>query len=185
MENHPVVRFRTEAFSGSGVRDAAEVMAFETFELGNTDILETLCNSHLKESDMFNICSKYIKDLEDCVINLDEFPEEDGISFYKEVLEEIARRTGITVKYALWLADKETVTDRDWYGKDMVDESDFDAYVVGPIILSDLGSDGTLYGYTEMPVPLENSLDAIISDASSRSEQQDNANTQYNFEKEF
>ena len=43
-----LVRYRTEAFSGTGERDAAEVMAFETFTLGNVDILQTLAEGPLK-----------------------------------------------------------------------------------------------------------------------------------------
>lgn len=42
-----MLRYRTETFSGIGPRDAAEVMAFETFELGNTDIPEYLCSQRL------------------------------------------------------------------------------------------------------------------------------------------
>lgn len=34
--------YRTEQLYGEGYRDAAEIMAHEVFELGNTDILDTL-----------------------------------------------------------------------------------------------------------------------------------------------
>ena len=33
-----MIQYRTEAFSGSGVRDVVEVVWYEIFVLGNTDI---------------------------------------------------------------------------------------------------------------------------------------------------
>lgn len=156
-----LVRYRTEAFSGTGERDAASVMAFETLELGNTDILETLCNSNvLRDPHLVGMCQGLIRELEDNGF-IDDMSFDDGIAFYREVLEDIEKQTGHAIKYALWLADKETVTDRRWYGRDMADDYDFESYVVGPVVLSELGFDGTLYGYTELPVSLEAQLEGL------------------------
>ncbi len=156
-----LVRYRTEAFSGSGERDAASVMAFETLELGNTDILETLCDGPLQGAGALrDRCRSLIRELEDNEF-IDDMSFTDMVSFYKEVLAEIEKRTGYAVKYALWLADKETVTDRRWYGRDMADDDDFESYVVGPVVLSELGFDGTLYGYTELPVSLEMQIECL------------------------
>lgn len=56
------------------------------------------------------------------------------------------------VKYALWLADEETVMDKECgYERYIDDECGVEAYETGPIVLSELGYDGTLYGYAEMP----------------------------------
>lgn len=156
-----LIRYRTEAFGGSGERDAATVMAFETFELGNTDILETLSNGVLKDSKALrDRCLSFINELDDNGF-VDDFSFDDGVSFYKEVLVEVEKQTGYKIKYALWLADKEVVTNRKWYGRDMVDDTDFESYVVGPVVLSDLGHDGTLYGYIHEPVSLEVQLEDL------------------------
>lgn len=154
------VRYRTEAFSGTGERVAAEVMAFETFELGNTDILEYLSRNILKNPDSIEKCNSFIRELEDNGF-VDDMPTDDKTEFFRQVLAEVEKETGVAVKYALWLADKNAVTNRAWYGRDMVHDEDFDCYEVGPVILSDLGYDGTLYGYTEMPVCLEDRIEDL------------------------
>lgn len=152
MNEHEKIRYRTEAFSGQQYRDAAEVMAFETFEMGNVDILETLSNGILKDSeDISRQCVEFIDEFERNGF-IDDFSAEDGVNFYKNVLSEIRRVTGHDIKYALWLADLDTV--KNFYGKNMMFEDDYDAYEVGQVVLSELGYDGTLYGYTDFPEPI-------------------------------
>lgn len=151
------VRYRTETFSGLQERDAAEVMAFETFELGNTDILEHVSQNLLKDPKLIEMCASFVRELEDNGFVGDMGP--DKVNFFREVLADIAKETGISVKYALWLADLPTVFD--FYGKDMFDENDYDSYEVGPVVLTDLGYDGTLYGYTKMPVCLEERIERL------------------------
>lgn len=160
-----LIRYRTESFSGSRERDAAEVMAYETFDMGNTDILEYLSETILKDNP---ICEKF----HDFIRELDEngYVEDmgwfDKVDFFKAVLDEIKKATTLDIKYALWLADENTVFD--FYGCDMAGSVlgvDYDAYVVGPVILSDLGYDGALYGYVDFPEPLsdrKNSLNNLI-----------------------
>ena len=151
-----MIRYRTETFSGLGERNAAEVMAYETFEMGNADILRTLTNSLFKNrGEITDRCIAYINELEEncCVENLSF---EDCIAFYKEVLEEIHIITGHEIKYVLWLADKEAVTDKEFYGRYVENEKDIVAYEIGPVVLSELGYDGTLYGYAQLPIPIEN-----------------------------
>lgn len=156
-----LVRYRTEAFSGTGERDAAEVMAFETFTLGNVDILQTLAEGPLKgRGEITNRCWNFIDELNNNGF-VDDMGTYDQIKFMKEVLGEIEKVTGVHVQYALWLADKEVVTDRKWYGRDMADDEDFESYQVGPVVLSELGFDGTLYGYEVLPISLETRLESL------------------------
>lgn len=117
------VRYRTEAFSGLQERAAAEVMAFETFELGNVDILETLVSGVLagRSHEMVERCLQMIDELNRNGY-VDDMGQMEKVGFFQEVLSEIERSTGVQVKYALWLADIETVTDREWYGRDMADD---------------------------------------------------------------
>lgn len=156
-----LVRYRTEAFSGTGERDAAEVMVFETFTLGNVDILQTLAEGLLKgRGEITNRCWDFVDELNNNGF-VDDMGTYDQIAFMKEVLAEIEKVTGVEVKYALWLADKDVVTDRKCYGRDMADDEDFESYPVGPVVLSDIGFDGSLYGYTVLPTSLETRLESL------------------------
>lgn len=180
--NNVSVRYRTESFSGMWERDAAEVMAFETFELGNVDILECLRDTLLRGRPICETIQSFIDELIDNGF-VDDMGSDDKVDFFRDVLKEVFDVTGIQVNYALWLAEKDTVLN--FYGRHMLDENDYDAYVTGPVLLSDLGYDGALYGYPEMPEPLTErdalmitnqirgeskkpSLDAQIQSANSR-----------------
>ena len=148
-----MIRYRTESAYGSYVRDAVEIMAYETFELNNSDILDYLLNHGLiKDSDLAQQCADYLAELESQEY-IEDAPDDDGEEFFEEVLEEIQKVTGHKIKYALWLADLDRV--KEFYIDDMTIDVTIDAYETGPVVLSDLGLDGTLYGYTEKPKPVE------------------------------
>ena len=141
------MRYRTETFSGSGERSAVNVMSFEIFELGNTDIFDTLKNGILKEN---KICKEFDKFEEELIENgyIDDFSEDDRIAFMKKIIETIKETTGKEIRYALWLADIDTV--KSMYNGCEINY-DIDSYQEGNIVLSELGYDGTLYGYENMP----------------------------------
>lgn len=178
-----MIRYRTESFSGTGERDAAAVMAFETKELGNTDILEYLRTYVLEDSSLAAKMKDFERELEEnyCI---DDMSLDDMEGFFKEVLAEIKNETGHNIRYALWLADPPVVLSPDCgYGRDLTEDYPIDAYETGPIILSDLGYDGTLYGYEDYPTPVfsiecaelrrqieSSSLDNKISAAASKTE---------------
>lgn len=163
------MKFRSELFAGEEYRDAAKVMAFETFELGNDDILDTLSatilsgNPIVKEFEAI----KAEQGENGCV---DDMSEEDRIGFFNRVLDAIAVETGKHIKYVLWLADRanayryalsgdnirmmeKTFTESDipvdFEGLDAYDES-------AGIVLSDIGEDGCLYGFETYPMPIKN-----------------------------
>lgn len=147
-----MIRYRTEDFSGSGIRDAASVMAYEVFTLGNSDILTTLSSGILKGRGEI---SAKLADFEDELTRngfIDDMSFDDARVFFQDVLSEIHSITGQEVRYALWLADMDTVMD--FYGSQLQNEYDADAYETGKVVLSDLGKDGALYGYSDMPVSL-------------------------------
>ena len=145
-----MLRYRTETFSGIGSRDAAEVMAFEMFELGNTDIPEYLCSHQLKGSSIAPALESIAKELDEND-SVDDMSWSDKVSFFREVLLDLSKVTGVNISHALWLADSNTVLN--FYGKDLTTDSYIDAYEPGPVILTDLGYDGTLYGYDHEPCP--------------------------------
>lgn len=145
-----MLRYRTETFGGEGFRDAAEVMAFETFELGNTDIPEYLCSHQLKGGSIAPALESITRELDENGF-VDDMSLEEKVDFFREVLEDLSKVTGVNVTHALWLADSNTVLN--FYGKDLTPDSYIDAYEPGPVILTDLGYDGTLYGYDHEPYP--------------------------------
>lgn len=68
----------------------------------------------------------------------------------------IEDNTGKKIRYALWLADKDAV-------EDMYEGNERDIYaynVDDAVVLSDLGYDGTLYGFEEMPEPIEDIVES-------------------------
>jgi hypothetical protein len=85
--------------------------------------------------------------------DIDEIEEGDENVAYmlKEILGCIEDETTITVNYALWLADKDSVIDN-YEGS----EREIYGYKIdNAIVLSDLGWDGTLYGFEDEPEPVE------------------------------
>lgn len=142
-----MIRYRTENFAGSGERDAVNVMWYETFGLGNTDIFDTLSKSILMDHPLCEDFDTFTREL-DAQGFVDDYTEDDGKAIMQRVLETVNHATGLHVRYALWLADKEVVQ-----GFYQGTEADIESYTVGPLILSELGHDGTLYGYEQMPCP--------------------------------
>lgn len=155
------VQYRTETFGGSQQRLAEEVMAFEIFTLGNTDILYTLAEGLLKgRGAITERCWDFVDELNNNGF-VDDMGTYDQLEFCKALLTEVEKVTGVHVQYALWLADKDVVTDPKVYGRAVRDEYDFDSYEIGPVVLSDLASSGKLYGYTEEPVCLEDQYEEL------------------------
>lgn len=160
------MKFRSEALWGEGYREAASVMAHETFELQNTDILHTLRTTILKESEMQvkleileeELNNDTIADGDDGslynIIDNYQNDKELGCQFFRDVLQGIKNVTGKDIKYCLWLCD----TIEDVYEYDIHNElkrEDIDAYEESDIILSNIGSEGYLYGYEGEPRPIE------------------------------
>ena len=153
------MKYRSETLFGEKYRDAAPVMAHETFELGNTDICSTLRETILRGSKIAN-------DLE----TLDEYLSNGGsdaenakaieamfedealqVNFFQKVLDEIEKGTGKKIKYCLWLADDPKDLQSYCIGEQELFDEDIDCYEETDIVLSDIGSDGKLYGYEEYP----------------------------------
>lgn len=141
--------YRSEIPFGEGYRNILDVMTHEIYELNNTDILETLKNTILKqEKKLVNDINEILDDIEKNIF-FENHCEYDIREFMKECLKMINKKYKKDIKYCLWLADKNVVID--YYGKGKLSEDDIDKYQVSDIILSDLGYDGRLYGYEEYP----------------------------------
>lgn len=166
-----MIKYRTECLWGEGYRVAPEVIAFEVFSLGNTDILSTLANTILKgttiEKDLLlleHIVSEN-SSIENNVDNstlifldmwdkYEKDDDEDAILFFKKVLDFIKIKIGKDIKYCLWLCDTKEDIIKEYDMNHELDEHSFEAYEDSDIILSDLGSGGKLYGYEEFPIPI-------------------------------
>lgn len=146
------MKYRSERLWGEGYRDAAAVLAHEIFELGNTDILDYFFDHHLNSNPKLrDTCYKYADSLYNNGF-VDDLNETDKISFCQKLLDEIEKTTGKKIKYCLWLCD----TKEDVFKYAICNEltqDDIDAYEESDIILSDIGSEGKLYGYEKFPQP--------------------------------
>lgn len=152
--------YRTEAYSGSGVRDAEAVIRFEILELGNTDIPDTLLNQtmFIQNAELRKDMEWLIRYIEDNGGPGDEDVFEDPndtrvLEIIKRILPEV-RKHSLDIKYALWLADKDEVLKDNENGGYGGNESNIDKYPVSPVCLSNLGNMGCLFGYVEYPRPI-------------------------------
>lgn len=153
------MKYRSETLFGEEYRDAAPVMAHETFELGNTDICRTLRDTILKGSEIANdleTLEEYLNnggsDEENAKAIEAMFDEEAlQVEFFQKVLDEIEKRTGKKINYCLWLADDPKDLQGYCIGEQELYDEDIDCYEETDIVLSDIGSDGKLYGYEEYP----------------------------------
>ena len=110
------MKYRTEQLWGEGYRDAAKVMAHEVFELRNTDIIKTLSETILKDTEMSHLLRVLGEEIEnDCIVVGDNgllydivknYSNDDkyktlGSTFFEEVLHTIKEETGKDIKYCL------------------------------------------------------------------------------------
>lgn len=154
--------FRSEAYSGSGVRNILDVMRFEILELENTDILSTcLENPLIKDEKLRADIEKAIADLEDCDSDIDLEDESEGSLYWlvNRIVIELRKNSGKDLKYALWLASREEVLKNDengGYGAGLDPEyPEIDEYATSDIVLSDIGNGGALYAYEDYPKPIK------------------------------
>ena len=141
------VGYRTESAYGEGYVDAVSVLAHEIGELGNVDILDTL-QPTLAQTDVGQRIVDSLWEDDDLDALLGDDPEEFVTN---ELLPAIKQATGVDVKYVLWLcADPADVME--YYN---AAPDDIDAYPVGDVVLSDLGREGILWGYTSRPEPIK------------------------------
>ena len=149
--------FRNNAAFGDGVIEADKIIAYEIFELGNSDILRYVLDNFKPQNsdDMFLITDikTYIDELEENGY-VDDLYTSDKEAFAQKIVEYVSRQSGIDVKYALWLCDsKDDVLEN--YGCDWDTEDDISEYPKTSAIFSYLGSEGGLYGYDVDPYTLE------------------------------
>ena len=137
-----MIGYRDESYGGSGVRDAAEVVMFEIFELGNTDIL-SYCLPQLPTSPFVHAAKKIEWEIGEYGY-VNDMSERAQRGFAIRLLREMSELDGVEIKYALWLTSKKAALK--YYGGNPL------PYETGPVVLSDLGYEGRLFGYAKYPI---------------------------------
>lgn len=135
------ILYRTESAYGSGERDIVKVIAYEVFEMGNTDVLDYIGKSYMEcFTDDFLTVLSYAG-------ALSSYEEVEAL--VKKTIDRINEYYAINLRYCLWLASFQAVTDL--YGGT---EENIVGYEASKYILNDLGFDGRLYAYEKVPKPL-------------------------------
>lgn len=163
------IGYRTEAFFGERYRNAASVMAHETFVLDNTDILNYLISSNLVGQGTKDYLQVYVTLMEEGRLIYTGYDtdyeemlyryrknEEDRIEFFQDILDDIKNRKGIDIKYVLWLCDSPEDVFNSYNVEQNISIADieFDGYLRSDVILSDIGTEGKLCGYEKEPKPV-------------------------------
>lgn len=144
------IGYRNEACFGAGVRDALSVIVHEICELGNDDILEYAVNGVGVTDSTRVLLNGLLGRL--AGDDADRENLTDAVAdAARALLADLSSTAGFNIRYALWLADRDSVKRN--YGGDEAG-SDVKAYRTSPVILSDLGPDGILFGYGEEPEPI-------------------------------
>ena len=159
-----MIGYRTEELFGEGYRDAASVMAHETFYLSNTDILDTLSQTLFQNTE-YSKELKHMSDVINCEVDdekTEQFldaafnDEKLGIDYFNNILKEIKKITKKDIKYVLWLCDSIEDIKQEYEINEPF--TSFDIYGKSDIVLSDLGVAGKLYGYESKPILIKEEI---------------------------
>lgn len=134
--------YRSEECFGSGVREIKAVIAYETSELGNSDIWEYCLEKYQLSPRTRQLAAGIISTLDagGCVFELlDEAIE--------SLILDLTSSFGFEPRYCVWLSDYDSVSY--YYGKPTTKCQPSSA------ILSDLEDEGTLYAYFDEPEELD------------------------------
>ena len=137
--------YRTEIAYGSGVRDLEKIIRYEIEELNNLDIPDTL----VFKWDLTQLEKETIQDFTDNFFDkyIDDKQKQEEII---KICLNIIKREYPNAKYALWLTNKDVV--KKLYGGQ---DNNIDTYEIkNTKPISDLGFDGGLYVYDEIPKPI-------------------------------
>ena len=143
------IMYRNDDCYNSRERNIVEVIYFEIFELNNTDILEYV-SKHYLDQPLRSECENIIN--ADNYSNLSYFndDEEAGRNFVKAIVASISAKTRRNLSHALWLAKKDAVINLYHNGPEAQGIT-IASYHTSSIVLSNLGYDGILFAYDDIP----------------------------------
>lgn len=149
---HDKKGYRTENYSGSGIRNLEEILKYEIGILGNTDVLAYLKKNHNILSD-FELDKNTIKDLKEVseddkdlkkliIEEEQEMVISNSTYFIEQILNFIEQIIGTRKVTGLWLTTIENVVNI--YGANIYN---IDKYSLPKeyIVISDLSIDGALF----------------------------------------
>lgn len=171
----PVILFRTESYSGSGVRRIEDVIEYEMSELGNKDIPRYVLEH-------YDLGEALRLDLQ-AILRVDpagEYPflgdgaghgvcdREDLKDLISRMIDELSAVLGqntedgqhvnaMRLRYALWLAPLRAVSEHYVRGDGSAQAyatASRTLYSPEPVVLSDLGDEGVLLAFADEPRPL-------------------------------
>lgn len=146
MDTNNNIRYRTEEAFGDGYRDILDVMTYETYNLANNDLLMYFLRTYKDADSTVREQARKILASYEGEEHVD-FGEADIREFFAAEIKELERLTGKRLRYCLWLAEKDTVKEYYMQGGPCT----VDGYPVSDVVLTDLGYDGTLYAYEQLP----------------------------------
>lgn len=149
--------YRCDAFNAVEYKERlnpVDVIENEVFDYNNVDIFDTVnelyCDNDDAQLHAFSVVTADGDIEDDVLITGDvEWSVEDVTNY---ILDVVKNATRVQVKYLLWLADLDSVIS-DYYEED----SDYPIMkfdVSQAVVVSDLGGDGILYGFTDFPKPI-------------------------------
>ena len=174
MRDIPAILFRSESYSGSGVRKLADIIEYEMSELGNKDIpqyvlknygtymsesrrldIDAILGDDPKESYPFIKDDKGygLKDQTDLLILINDMINAVSCRAAEYTCEHGVYTAHKTLQYGFWLAGRREVLDH--YAPEQ--NREIKAYSTSEAVFSDL-PDGTLFGYFEQPPLAPNPL---------------------------
>lgn len=149
--------YRCDAFNAVDYTERfnpVDVVENEVFDYNNIDIFDTVnvlyCDNDDAQLHAFSIATAD-GDIEDGVLTVGdiEWSVEEVTDYVLDVVE---NATGVKVNYLLWLADLDsTISD---YYEEGSDYPIMKFDVSKAVVVSDLGSEGVLYGFTDFPKPV-------------------------------
>lgn len=148
VEDPMEVEYRSEQAFGSGERNIADVLWYEIHELGNYDMLDDI-RQRLSDPVLVEELIDYQVEIMEVNGFVDDMSEDELKEFYQRCLDDINRVCQKSYKYCLWLASKDTVVN--YYLQNDTGDAEISAYYPSDFVLTDLGYDGRLYFYEEMP----------------------------------
>lgn len=147
--------YRTENYSGSGVRDLYDVIRYE-ISMGNTDIITYMQEEYDVLSD-YVLEPEQIDELKEEAINDEEFVKDYNDTFYEmvsensgfitdNILDYVCDKLGVSNEndlIALWLTDYDNAVN--YYNNGSTEDIDEYSLDKEYVVLSDLGTDGSLF----------------------------------------
>lgn len=162
----PAILFRTESYSGSGVRRIEDVIEYEMTELGNKDIPRYM----LKHYDIGEALRLDLQAIlrDDPAGKYGVHNREDLQRLISRMIDELSavlgqntedgqRVNAMRLRYALWLAPLRAVSEhyvRDDGSAQAYATASRTLYNPEPVVLSDLGDEGVLLAFADEPRPL-------------------------------